>query len=265
MRSLSSIAVMGLLSIASLSWVGCRGLHSSSPLPPDPAPTPSDLTADQLLDKSAAARGGWGTLRSVHSVRFSGTMETAQIAKSPVTLTLTPQHYFRRTEIKGGVELIKAVDGEVAWEVTPQAGIVEPTPMIPKEGARFRRLADPLGPLVDAATKGNRVEVVGKMAWAGSTVYKLRVTFPDGGVNSLYLDEKTFLPTRLVNTMFVPQLDKDVEVEVRYSDWQMVEGSAWAMHEAANAPEVGFKQEIVWQKVEINPEVDPSIFALPKR
>ncbi len=255
---------LGLFAFAASQAAWAQFNHGTSdPLPADPSTKPSDLKADQLLARAAAARGGDAKLKAVQAVTMTGKMETKQISSSPVTLTITPGHLLRRTEIKGGIEMIKAVDGQNAWEITPQAGITKPAPMVSKEAARYRRLADPQGPLVDAATKGNKVEILGKMAWQKSQVYKVKVTFKDGGVNYLYLDDKTYLLVRVVNTMFVPQLNKEVDVEVLYLDYRDVDGVKWAFKEKVNAPEVGFAQELRWEKIEVNKPIAAGIFKQP--
>lgn len=255
---------------AVLMLLACRvseaqhGHPPTPPLPPDPPSQPADLTADQVITKSNAARGGEQKLRGIQSVRMAGTWETNMISSSPITLTIAPGRYLRRTDVKPGVVMIKAVDGDATWEVTPQMKIVNPTPMPDKEAARFRRLADPQGPLVDAKAKGNKIEMLGKMPWRDSTVYKLRVTFKDGGVNYVYIDAKSFLPVRTVNTMYVPQVDRDVVIEFTYSDFRDAGGVKWPFEEKALAPDIHFTHTIAWNKIEVNKPVDQAAFKMPK-
>jgi hypothetical protein len=195
---------------------------------------------------------------------MTGTWVASQGDPSPVTLTIAPGRYLRRIQHTGSDASIKAVDGPAAWEVTPQTGILKPTPMVAKDAARYRRLADPQGPLVNAQAKGNKVEVVGKMAWQDSQVYKLKVTYRDQGVNYVYLDAKSFLPVRLVGTLFVPQLNKDFDFEVIYQDFRDVNGMKWPFTEKVNAPAISFTQTTSWKTIEVNKPFDPSAFKAPK-
>ena len=103
-----------------------------------------------------------------------------------------------------------------------------------------------------------------KLAWRGSQVYKLKVTFSDGGAPSyVYLDAKTFLVSRVVNSQFVPQLNKNIELEIVYEDYRDVDGLKWAYSEKSSAPEANFSQTITWSKIEINPTLDEADFKGP--
>jgi hypothetical protein len=236
-----------------------------SPLPPDAAAQPSDLTADQLIARSNAARGGEEKLRSIQSVKMTGTFGARPNSRIAAAAIITPGHYLRR--IGGdGEELIsiKAVDGPAAWEVNPLAGILKPEAMVPEDSSRFRHLADPQGPLVDAQAKGNKVEVAGKLPWRGSEVYKLNVTFPDGQTNSVYLDAKSYLPVRVVGTVYMPMINKEVGLELTYDDFKVVDGVKWPFTEKSKAPEGRVAQTIVWKKIEVNAPVEEAVFRNPR-
>jgi hypothetical protein len=160
--------------------------------------------------------------------------------------------------------MINTVDGETTWEVSPRNGILRPTPMSARDAARFRHMADPQGPLVDAQAKGNKVEMVGRQAWQDKQVYKLKVTFSDGGVNYLYLDAQSSLPVRQVSSLYVPPLGKEIEVEFVYDDYRDAGGVKWPFLEKGSAPEVNFVQSISWDKIEVNQPLDEAAFKAPK-
>jgi hypothetical protein len=254
--------ICALFLLAALA--GCKDSplfsHGREPLPPDPAPQVSDLTVDQMIDKHLEARGGKEKVESIQALRMTGKWQSKHISSSTSTVTITHDHFLRRTEPGDGIVMVKAVDGDETWEVTPQAGITKPVAMVVKEGSRYRRLADPQGALVNAQQKGNKVEMVGKMPWQTLEVYKVKVTYPDQGVNYLYLDAETFLPVRMVQSMYVAQLGEDVGIEFLYEDYRDVQGIKLPFKEKANAPEVSYAHEVTWNAIEINPPVDPAIF-----
>src|SRR5437868_2859284 len=68
--------------------------HGGDPLPPDPAPQASDLTAAQLLAKYVAARGGDQKLKAVQTVKMTGTWEAD--VSVPITVLIAPGRYMRR-------------------------------------------------------------------------------------------------------------------------------------------------------------------------
>ncbi|HEX3530055.1 MAG TPA: hypothetical protein VH988_23595 [Thermoanaerobaculia bacterium] len=240
-----------------VALAACRGS-----LAPDAAPQPSDLTVDQLIAKYETARGGDEKLKGIRSVKMTGTWELRGSGASPVTVMITPGHYLRRIEQSSGKATINAVDGQTTWSINPQLGLLRPSPMVPKDAARFRRLADPQGPLVDSQAKGNKVEVVGKLPWHDSQVYKLKVTFSDGAVSHLYLDAKSFLPVRFVGSLLTPD-GQDIDIEYVYEDFRDVDGIKWPFVEKANAPSANFTQTISWKTIEVNQPLDESAFKAP--
>ncbi len=235
--------------------------HEAPTLPPDPAPQASDLTADQLFAKYAAARGEQ-KLKGLTSLKMTGTW-TSKGNSAPIIALVSSGRFLRRIGQGSDVIMANAVDGSTSWEMNPKNGLTKPTPMSAKDAARFRRLGDPQGPLVDSKAKGHKIEVVGKLPWNGSTVYKLKVEFKDGETSYFYLDGRTFLLTRVVGSQYVPQLSKNIGVEVVYQDFRDVDGLKCAFSEKASAPEVNFSQSIAWSKIELNQPLDPAAFKAP--
>jgi hypothetical protein len=234
-----------------------------TPMASDAAPQPSDLTADQLVARYIAARGGEQNLRRVQSVKMTGTWGRTAKSSTPITLLITPGHYLRQIGQGARLHSIKAVNGPATWELSPGAGIARPEAMTAEEVSRFRNLADPQGPLVDAQAKGNKVEVVGKLSWQKSQIYKLKVTFPDERVNYFYLDARSFLPVRVVSTLYLPQVGKEVPVEHIYEDYRDVGGVKWPFTEKANAPEGRVTQVTSWKSIEVNTPVNEAAFKSP--
>ncbi|HBL31649.1 MAG TPA: hypothetical protein DD490_32910 [Acidobacteria bacterium] len=233
------------------------------PMAPDPAPQASDLNADQLIARYLTARGGEPQLKSITTVRMTGTW-TRDDNTSPITVLISPGRFLRRIAQGAEVTSINAIDGPSAWQLNPRNGIVKPTPMSAKDEVRFRRLADPQGPLVDAKAKGNKPEVVGRMTWNGTPVYKLKLTFSDGDATYYYLDAKSFLPIRVVGSQYVPQLNKNIDIELTYQDYRNVGGVKWPFQEKARSPEINFSQSITWAKIEVNQPLDAAAFKAPK-
>jgi hypothetical protein len=236
--------------------------QSPDPLPPDPAPQASDLTADQLLAKYAAARGGEQKLKGLTSLKMTGTW-TSKGNSAPIITLVAPGRYLRRIAQGSEVIMANAVDGPMSWEINQKNSITKPTQMSVKDAARFRRLGDPQGALVDARAKGHKVEAVGKLPWNGSPVYKLKVVFKDGETSYFYLDSRSFLLTRVVGSQYVPQLSKNIGTEVTYQDFRDVGGVKFPFSEKGLAPEANFSQTVNWSKIEINQPLDSSAFKAP--
>ena len=237
--------------------------HGGGTLPPDPKAQASDLTGDQLAAKYVAARGGEAKIKSLHTVRMMGTWESKG-KSSPVVVMIAPGRYVRRIEQGSTITQANVVDGPTNWMMNPAAGVSKPLSMSNQETARFRRLADPQGPLFEANAKGNKLEAIGKLTWENTPVYKLKVTSGDGTVTYFYLSAASFLPVRILGSQYVPQLNKNIDVEVTYGDYRDVDGVKFHFTEKANAPEVNFSQTISWNKIEINKPLDEAAFKPPK-
>jgi hypothetical protein len=265
MKKRALLLAMVLLCAASPAL---RAQHSMGiPMPADPAPKPSDLTLAQLLAKSAAARGGEQKLNAIQSVTMTGTWVTTQAKASPVTATFAQGGRFVRridSPDSSGNPSYKAANGTEAWEISPQIGIMKPTPMLPQDASRYRRLTDPQGALINPQGKKNKVELVGKTTWHDSDVYKLKVTYPDGSSNYIYLDAKSFLPVRIVDSLYVNQAKREFDLEILFEDYRDVNGVKWPFLEKIKAPEISFAQTTSWKTIEPNKQFDPAIFKGPK-
>jgi hypothetical protein len=254
------------LTALTVALLACRAqaqLHETPTLPPDPAPQASDLTIDQLVAKYEAARGGEAKIKAIHTVKMTGEWSSNTGSATPVLVQVAAGRWMRRIAQGSDIKMANVVDGAKTWEMNARNGITKPTPMSAADGTRFRRIADPQGPLVDAAAKGDKLEVAGRTTWRGAPVYKLKVTYKDGGASDFYLDGKTFLLTRVVSYQFVPQLNKTIAAETAYQDFRDVDGIKYPFSEKVSVPEANFSQSITWSKVEINVPLDEAAFKGP--
>jgi len=88
---------------------------------------------------------------------------------------------------------VQLYDGRKAWQLMPFAGDLEPRPMSPAESQLMAQQADFDGPLVDAAVKGNVIELVGPRQVRGAPVWTLRISGKDGLQRLLSVGAETFL------------------------------------------------------------------------
>lgn len=261
-RRISTLAVG--LALLACGAVQAQFHHGRDPLPPDPAPQPSDLNADQLIAKHVAARGGEAKLKALKTVKMTGTWQANVGNPSPVILMMAKGRYARRIAPDTDVAMILTVDNATSWEINKRSGINKPQPLPAKDLARFRRFADPQGPLFDAKAKGNKVEVVGKMPWKDTQVYKVKVTYPDGGVIHLYLDAKTFMVVRSLTSLWVDQLGKNIDSETVYKDFRDVDGVKFPFRETSDTPDANFTQTMSWSSIEVNKPLDEAAFKPPQ-
>jgi hypothetical protein len=219
-------------------------------------------TVDDVVRRYLEARGGLAKLRSVQSLRLTGTMELPGVS-APFVLELKRPRKMR-TEFKvEGQTGIRAFDGRTAWEQLPLPG-ERPRPMSPEDAADARAQADvDFSPLVDAAAKGYTVELVGRDRLPGGETWKLVVRGKDGPPRTMHLDARTHL---VVQTLDRRTLDgQEVDFVTEVSDYRSVGGLVFPHRIDLGPRGSPDRQRLAIEKVEINPPLDDARFAMPGR
>ncbi len=219
-------------------------------------------TADELVAKNIQARGGMEKIKSVQSMRMTGTMRLGD-ERLPTTLELKRPGKSRWEFTLDGQTAVQAYDGKTAWMIMPFEGQTEPQIMTDQEAKDIEMQADVDGPLVDAAAKGNTIELVGKETIEGGVeAWHLRVTRKNGEARELYLDAKTYLPVLAVTKRTAD--GQTVEIRSKIGDYKSVDGVMLPHSFQASASGVPQTQALEFQKIELNVPIDDSRFAMPK-
>jgi hypothetical protein len=149
-------------------------------------------------------------------------------------------------------------DGSATWWIHPLLRIEQPAAVPEAHAALARRAAEFESPLVDAAAKGNKVELLGKEEIDGQPAFKLNVTRKDGAEETWYLDASSYLElARFDRTLDLPD-PKDRWTY--YSDFRTVEGLV-IPHRQDQEYSIRHVSLTV-EKVQVNPEIDPGRFKM---
>ena len=224
------------------------------------APIASAQTVDELIAKNIQAKGGLEKLMAVKSQRATGKMLMGQMEIPFIASSKRPNQV--RVEFTfQGMTGMQVYDGKTAWMSMPFQGKKEPEVMPADMAKEFEEDADFDGPLIGYKEKGHTVELVGKEQVEGADAYKLKVTKKGGAITYYYLDAETFLELKTETKRM--RMGSEVETESYYGDYKEVGGLMFA-----HSFEVGQKgspqrQKRVMDKVELNPEIDNSLFAMP--
>jgi len=143
----------------------------------------------------------------------------------------------------------------------PFGGKKEPEVMPPDQAKDMEEQADFDGPLVDYKDKGHTVELLGKEQVEGADAYKLKVTLKSGDVRTIYLDAETYLEIKVESKRTVR--GTEVEGEATMSDYKEVEGLMMPHVMEQGQKGSPMRQKLVIEKVEINPDIPDSLFAMP--
>jgi len=223
----------------------------------------SAQTADELVAKNLAAKGGLEKIKAVQTMRVTGTMPVIQGAEAPFVMEMKRPNQIRLDVNYQGMTTTQAFDGTVGWQVLPGSGRREPQ-VLPQEAVKqFASQADMDGPLVDYQSKGHKVEYVGREKVEGTDTYVLKVTLKSGEVNRIFLDAEQYLEIRSEGKSRGPT-GGELEIETLIGDYREVAG-LMLPHMRESGPKGGTqKMKMTIQKVEVNVPVDDARFKMPK-
>jgi outer membrane lipoprotein-sorting protein len=219
-------------------------------------------TVDEIVAKNIEARGGLEKIKSIQSMRMTGTMRLGD-DRLPTSLELKRPNKSRWEFTLEGQTAIQAYDGKTAWMIMPFEGQTQPQIMTDQEARDIEMQADVDGPLVDAAAKGNTIQLVGKEKIDGGVeTWRLRITRKNGDSRDLYLDAKTYLQVLAVSKRNTGT--ETVEIRSKIGDYRNVGGLMLPHSFEASASGVPQTQALEFSKIELNIPIDDTRFAMPK-
>lgn len=212
---------------------------------------------DEVLAKHAAAHGGVEKWRAVNSLIITGT-QVAFSNSAPFVFEWRRPDSVRYEQSILGQKITVAHNGSATKWIHPILGAAQPADVPEPQGTLARRAVQIESPLVDAAAKGNKVELLGKEEIDGQPALKLKVIRKDGAEETWYLDPESYLEiARFDRTLDLPD-PKDRWTY--YSDFRTVNGLVIAHRQDQ---EYSIRHvALTVEKVQVNPEIDPGRFEL---
>lgn len=221
------------------------------------APAAGAQTLDEVLAKHAAAHGGVEKWRAVNSLIVTGT-QVAFSKAGPFRFEWRRPGSLRLEQTMLGETIVYGHDGTATWWIHPILEVAKPAAIPDPQSKLALHAIEFESPLVDAAAKGNKVELLGKEELDGQSAFKLKVTHKDGTEATWYLDTSSYLElARFDRTFDLPQ-PKDRWTY--YSDFRTVDGLVipHRQDQEFSIRHIAFTVE----KVQINPEIDAARFAM---
>jgi outer membrane lipoprotein-sorting protein len=219
-------------------------------------------TADEIVAKVLAARGGVARIKAVHSQRISGTINLGPGADGPFVVELERPGKMHIEVTVQGQTLIRSYDGKsTGWILNPFTENKGVQPMTVEDISNISDESDFDGPLVDYKQKGNLIALAGKEDVDGKPAYRLKLTNKKGEMRNYLFDTESFRLIKWEGTRKVG--DRDVPWESSFHDYREVEGLQFAFEIDSDAPGTGQSQKIIADKIEVNPQIDESHFGKP--
>jgi len=238
------------------------------------------LSATQVVEKNAAARGGLAGWRAVQTMSWKGKMgagastyvtvtpagklETKERAEAQLPFTLEFKRPMKtRLELEfNGQTAVQVYDGTQGWKLRPYLGR---TNWDAYSAAELQQAAGEPGIdglLIDAAARGVKVASDGTDTVEGHAAYRLKVTLKNGQVRHVWVDGQSFLDLRVEGEP--RKLDgKPHKVEVYMRDYKAEQGLMIPRLQETVVQGVKKTEKITIESVKINPPLDDARFTKP--
>jgi outer membrane lipoprotein-sorting protein len=218
-------------------------------------------TADEIIAKNLTARGGKDKIKAVQSARMTGKMVMGQGMEAPFTMEVARPSKMRMEFTIQGMTGVQAFDGKSGWSVMPFMGKKDPEAMSEDDTKQAADQADMDGVLVDYKDKGHQVEYLGKEDVEGTPAYKLKVTKKNGDIVSVYIDTESYMEIKDAGKTKVR--GQEIEGETTFGDFKTVDGLVFpfSIEQKAKGMPGGMTMSI--SKIEVNPKLEDSRFAMP--
>lgn len=226
-------------------------------------------TADELVAKNLAARGGADKLGAIHAIVTTGELRLPgdfKLSYKETRERLDPATDACAVRIDAalqGLTLVQAYDGKDGWRINPFEGRKDAERMAADETRELADQGSIDGALLAARVKGSQIEYLGREDIDGTEAYKLRVSQPDGTVFTYYLDPDVYLEIRVVERRTIRGAEKETETD--FGDYEKVAGVYFPFSIASgpkNAADSD-KQIVTISSADANTAVSPALFAMP--
>jgi hypothetical protein len=222
-------------------------------------------SADELVAKNLAARGGAEALAALKSVKFTGKL----IFPGDFQLTYDET---RAHEAKGdatrvnaalqGLTLVQAYDGTSGWRINPFQGRRDAEKMTEDEARSMADSALIDGVLLSAKKQGAKVAYLGREDFDGTLGYKLKVSQSDGDEFVYLLDPDTFLEIKMTETRRLRGAQQVTEYEL--GDYEKVGGVYFPMSvDSWQQGQQNQRQRVIIASAQANVDAPPAMFAQP--
>jgi len=212
-------------------------------------------SVDDIVSKHIEALGGKTVLNSIKSIYVESTVEFMGNEAPSITYILNGKGYKNELDFNG-TKIVQCVTDKGGWAINPMAGATTAQPIPADQLKNYQLQLHVGGPLMDYAAKGYKAELTGK----DSASYKIRLTTPDGIDMTYFIDQKTYLINKAVSKISMG--GQEIETTAVFSDYRFTNGYSLAYSQQVILPQVTLN--ITNKKVEMNKDIDPAMFEMPK-
>lgn len=215
---------------------------------------------DDIIAKHIEAHGGIKAWNKVESLKITANFTSFSIEKEYSCYKTKSGSYYGDFHL-GEQRVIESYHDNFGWTIDPWQDINYARKVNSGELNAFAQKAEFFTPFYNYKEKGHSVEYTGKEKVDGKDFYVLKLTRSNGKVETWYLDTKTYLEYMCISEWV--DFAYSVPSEVYFDEFQSVNGLVIPFF-----VERTFLQRdriLLIEKVEINPEIDESLFEMPMK
>lgn len=220
-------------------------------------------TADELVTKNLAARGGVKNLRAIRTMKLTGTISYGD-ATSPISVQARRPSQIREDFKVQGNDVTRAYDGSTGWQSEKAGDQTKAEALTAGDADNIREEAENAieGPLLDYAKKGSKLKVLGRDTLDGKAVYKLKITTHMGTSITQFLDAATYLE---IHEEIERTVDgKLLTIVEDVGDYRDVGGVKFAHRFISGTKENPHATTLQIEKMQLDVPIDASVFTMPK-
>ncbi|MFC2142713.1 outer membrane lipoprotein carrier protein LolA [Acidobacteriota bacterium] len=177
-----------------------------------------------ILEKMIEATGGRKVLEAIKDTTMVGEMDlSAAGMQAAVTIYHKEPNKFRQEMEVMGMLMINAFDGETGWFIDPQTQSVQDMTAAQLEESKKEAFEFGTAAILDPEKHGITFTFKGKETVEGKEYLVLVETFPNGEINTLYVEPATYLLRRM-KQKGSDLMGSVVDQELIFEDYKKVDG-----------------------------------------
>jgi len=219
-------------------------------------------TVDEIIDKYVEAAGGKDVIGKINTIYMESNVQMMGNETPATTTILNGKGYKTEMEINGS-KFVSCFTDKGGWMINPMMGGTTPQPMPDEQYKMGKSQLDIGGPLYNYKEKGVKVELQGQEKVGDVNAYKLKVSTQDSNEVTYYIDPNTYhIIQASISTVFQGQ---PVDVTTTFSNFQKTDIGYILPYSIDTNYGGQMDVPITITKVEVNKEIDPSAFDMPKQ
>ena len=212
---------------------------------------------DDIINKHINAIGGKGIIGGIKSI-FMQTTVHAMGMDAPSSISLLNGKGIRIESDINGDKMITVYTDKYGWNVNPMSAVTAPQQMKENQYKLGRDQIDIGGPLFNYETKGYKVELLKK----DDSAYLIKVINKDNIATIFFINSPTYLITKSIQQGLMR--GKETEIINTFSDFQKADnGLVYPSKTEVNYWDQ-FSIITYVTKIEIDKDIDPKIFEMPR-